>query len=214
MESATLEKYAVYPYSPHNRTLFPADILERFYDDLEAQSCADIGGTTLLREILHEGPMSKAEFVAFLESCILCIFVDQVNNKYAGFGWVTDIVETETHLRGFGAFVFNREYWRPEHSLEYGKIFVAQLFNWFHFDQLWALTPEPNRLSRLWSTRLGFKYLPMNLPGFTTYHGERVDAKVCYCNRDEFNAKWKLDGKGEAATNAGSESAALSEETS
>jgi len=191
-----LAKYTVYPYSPHNRKLFPEDILERFYDDLEAQSCEDIGGTTLLRELLHENPMTKNEFVDFLNTCVLCIFVDQPQNKYAGFGWVTDVVQTETHLRGFGAFVFHREYWNQQDSLEYGKIFVWQLFNCFGFDQLWAITPEPNRLSRLWSTRLGFKYLPVSLPGFTTYHGERCDAKVCFCNRDEFNAKWGLDGDG------------------
>jgi hypothetical protein len=198
---AVKHKEAVFPWNAVNQKLFPEDMLGMIYDDLRSQSCADIGGTDLLREILHESDMNREEFIDFLENCILLIFVDLESNRYVGFGYVTDITRTETHLRGFGGYCFHRKHWNIKESLIYGKLFVAQLFNYFGFDQLWGLSPVSNRQSRLWLTRLGCKYLDCKLPGFTTYHGKRDDTMVCYVNKDEFNKKWGFDDNPEAPVN-------------
>lgn len=191
--TAIQQREAVVPYRI-NKDLLPSDLLPRIYDDLQAQN--------LLPELLHEEHMEKDAFVQFLEKDVmLSVFIDLHENRYTGLGWLTDIAQTSTHLRAFGAYCFLRGYWDMKTSLIYGKLLVSQWFNpelfgipYPRLDLLCGLTPRPNRLSRLWSTRIGMKYVAV-LPGFTTYHGERVDAMICQMTRDEFNTKWGIDGK-------------------
>lgn len=182
-------KECVFPYQL-NKTLLPSDILPRIYDDLVAED--------LLRELLHEQRMEKAAFVDFLESIPLSIFVDLQENRYVGLAWMADMSETETHHRAFGAYCFFKRYWDMKTSLLYGRICVAQWFNPQLFglpfrgiDLLLGMTPKPNRLSRIWSTRLGLKYVAV-LPGFTSYHGKPADGMICQVTREDFNKKWGI----------------------
>lgn len=179
----------VFPYSI-NRDLLPADFLVRLYDDLLLDGVA--------AQLFHEVLPDKQAFVEFVErECILSVFIDLARNQYDGVAWLTQICETDTLRRGCGSFAFFRRAWDPALTRLYGRLCLEQWFHYFGFDLIWGQTPKPNRLARVFCTRLGFKYVA-EIPDFTTYGGKTVAACICTMTRKEFE-----DGKGSGQEGVG-----------
>lgn len=181
---------AVIPYQL-NKDLLPPDIVARIYDHFSGQN--------LLPELCHERATTRDEFVEFIEKqTIASIMVNLAQNRYAGIAWLSQIADLDSHTRAIGAYCFLREYWNRRDSMIYGKLCLSQWFFPREFgidsdglESLWGVTPEPNRLARLYSARLGFRYVAV-LPGFTSYHGYRCNGLVCRLERSEFEDRWKL----------------------
>lgn len=168
-----------------NTGVLPEDILHRIYRDMTAED--------LLCEFVHERHMGEEEFVKFLnDEAVPSVFVDTEENRYCGFAWLHEIADNDTHRRAFGAYCFFRKYWNRKDSLLFAKVCLAQWFSPESFgipmrpvDSLWGMTPRPNRLARLFASKLGFRYVA-SLPGITCYHGVRTDGLVCHLEREEF----------------------------
>lgn len=207
------ERYGMYPYA-WNKKLFPDNMLERLYYHLQE------GG--IYREVMHETELSKAEFVEFMgmyPHTLLSICVDIKTNEYHGFCWISDIVRTDSMLKGSGSFAFFRKYWNQKTTQTFGMIGCSQ---WFRFpwklliegiefdaqnmptdqgfDLIFGLTPKPNVLAQRFAQSLGFKYVA-TIPDFTSYHGETVDGLVATQTKEQFKeteakflAKGGLDG--------------------
>jgi hypothetical protein len=169
---------AVIPYAL-NKDLFPQDFLSDAYHDLLRDGVLD--------EVLHEQPMTEGQFVEFLggNDALLSVFVDVATNKYMGVAWISELAETPTLVRGWGAFAFFRKYWDPSLTGMLGRLFLEQVFEFYQLDLLMGLTPKPNRLARAYCSRLGLRYVA-NVPGFTTYHGKTVDALICMMTKEDW----------------------------
>lgn len=178
LDVASIRPAVVPWYSERER--FPENILNLLYRKLVAQG--------LDREVLHERAMMEEEFVEFASGeALTSIFLD-LGGHFAGFAWLTDVQESETLKKGVGAFAFFREYWNPRITEQFGSMCLGQWFNVVGMDLVYGITPTPNRLARRFCQRLGFEYTA-EIPGFTSYKGHTVGARVGTMTRKRFNEK-------------------------
>lgn len=182
--STTLTEQAirpmVVPYYAEKANL-PANILQIL--------CRKMANQGLDREVLHNQVMMEAALVEFLEKeALTSIFVD-MNGRFAGLAWLTNVEKCDTLSKGLGAFCFFREFWIPSVTRAYGEILLGHWFNILEMDLIYGITPVPNRLAQRYCRRLGFRYTPCPIPGFVSYHNETVDAVVCTMTRNEFNSR-------------------------
>lgn len=182
--SAVLEtvkvRPAVIPYYREKEN-FPPDILNRLYRKLEGQE--------LLSELLHNRAMFEQDFCKFLtEDALTSIFLDIESRAYVGLAWLDNIEECETLTKASASFCFFREYWNPSVTDSFGEIFLGHAFNILGLDCVYGITPKPNRLSRRYCTRMGFRYVA-TIPQFVSYHGQTVDGMVCVQTKTEFNSR-------------------------
>ena len=171
---------AVIPYFKEGDS-FPPNTLNLIYRKIVRQDLA--------KDLFHDRPdTTEEEFVEFLEKeTLTSIFMD-LNGHVAGLAWIDRIEPTEKVKRGCASVVVFREYWKPRVSTEFGRIFLGQAFNILDFDLIYGVTPEPNRLSRNYIARLGFQHVA-TVPGFCSYHGERVNARISILTKEQFNSK-------------------------
>ena len=163
-----------------NEERFEPEVLEHLYADMES--------VDLLREVFHERVLSLSEFVHFANTELFSLAVDVERNQIAGFGWLSDIAQPEGLLRGWAGLALLPHCWKPRISTELGRLCMASWFN-LGFDLILGLTPEPNRLARLWTAKMGMRYVA-TIPGYTSYHGKVVDGMVCKITREEFEARF------------------------
>lgn len=163
------------------RDWFPKDVMNLIFRKMVAQG--------LEKESIHGNPNIKEDaFVEFMENSITHIFVDQGLGKYAGMAWLTNVEESETVKKAEASVMVFKEYWIPQVTKAFGDIFLGQCFSILGFDLLYGITPKPNRLSRLYTTRLGFRQVA-TIPDFVSCHGQTVDAIISVIRREEFNAQ-------------------------
>lgn len=163
------------------RDWFPKNVMNLIFQKMKVQG--------LEKETIHGNPkITEEDFAEHMENSITHIFVDQANGKYAGMAWLTNVEESETIKKAEASVMFFKEYWIPQVTQAFGQIFLGQVFSILEFDVLYGITPKPNRLSRLYTTRLGFKQVA-TIPSFVSYHGRTVDAIVSVIRREEFNAQ-------------------------
>lgn len=176
--SAVLEsQIAVIPYFKE-RENFPPGVLSGIYRKFVEQG--------IDQQLLHNGGVGEEEFVRFAdEEALTYIFLD-LQGKYAGIAWLTNVEETDTLRKGLGAFAFFKEYWHPSVTHVYGTMCLSQWFNILDFSLIYGITPAPNRPARRYCKRLGFEY-SARIPGFVSYKGETVDAMVATLTRERFN---------------------------
>ncbi len=171
----------VVPYKPETQDWFDPGIKGQIFDDLKKQE--------LLDEIIHEKNITKGEFIQFLDGVLWSLFIDREKGRYIGLAWLNELADTVTHRRAFAGIVFFRDCWKPEVTSHYARI---QLSQWFYgyepsFDLICAMIPRENRLSRRFVTRFAFQKVA-ELPGFTSYHGQRTDAIVYQLEKE----RWEL----------------------
>lgn len=178
--SAVLEntpvRPAVIPYYKE-RDSFPPNVLNLIYRKMVAQG--------LGREALHGHSVTEEGFVEHMDAGLTSIFLD-LNGSFAGIAWLANVDEGETLRKAEASVMMFREYWQPQVSKAFGLICLSQFFNVLEMDMVYGITPVPNRLSRLFTTRLGFKQKAI-LPGFVSYKGQTVDAIYSAITRVEFN---------------------------
>lgn len=179
VEEALQDARVVHLAIPENRALFPDDFYERMYLKLKEED--------LLEEMLHEHKeTSLQDFLDFVNNSIITIFANPAKNVYYGMAWLAEPAETATLRRAWGGFVFLRDFWDPRITLPLGMQCLAEWFRSGLVDLVVGITPAPNRAAQRYSIRLGFKYTAQ-LPNFTTYRGQTVDAMICQMSRSEFD---------------------------
>lgn len=171
---------AVIPYYKE-RDSFPPEILRTIYRKLVAQG--------IIQDLCHDRiHTTEEEFVQYVDKDVLAhIFLD-LNGQIVGLAWLDKVDETDTLRKGCASVAFFREYWDPRISLVFGQMFLGQVFNILDFDLVYGVTPEPNRLSRLFCTRLGMTYSAV-LRNFVSYRGKTVNGLYCSITKAEFNSK-------------------------
>lgn len=179
MPSAQIQsQFSVVPYYKE-RDSFPPNVLALLYRKMVAQG--------IDKELLHNGSMLEEDFVRFADEQLTSIFLD-LTGKYVGLAWLTNVEETDTLLKGLGAFVFFREYWKPEITEHVGNICLSHWFNALGFSLIYGITPTKNRAAQRYCKRIGFEY-SAKIPGFVTYDGETCDAIIATMTNRQFNQK-------------------------
>ena len=180
IEPATA-KIAVVPYWIEKQQ-FDADILRKIYRRIVDEEL-DV-------EVFHDEPLSEDQFVEFIDSgeIMASIFVHLEAGRIAGLAWLDKVEETTAVKRAAASVVVFRDFWDTTTSIEFGRIFLGHTFNVLGLDVVYGITPEPNRLSRLYIARLGFEH-KATLPGFCSYKGQATDARISMITKDQFNSK-------------------------
>jgi RimJ/RimL family protein N-acetyltransferase len=176
---------AVIPYYREKDNL-PKDVLRLIYRRL----CAE----QLDRMLFHNKQVTEDEFVHFAEhDAVTSIFLDQTNGRYVGLAWLTNIEDCDTLRKGIGSFCFFRDYWSAPLTKVFGDICLSQWFALVEMTMIYGITPSVNRLAIRYCKRLGFNYLA-EIPGFVSYDGETVAAKICTLTRGQFEARLEAEG--------------------
>lgn len=174
----------VIPYYKE-RENFPPNVLNLIYRKL----CAE----NLDRLLFHNKSVTEEEFVKFAtDDALTSIFLDQGNGRIAGIAWLTNIEDCESLRKGIGSFAFLKDYWHPPITQVFGDICMSQWFTVVGLTLVYGITPKPNRMAQQYCKRLGFTYLPCDIPGFVSFNGETVDARVCTLTKTDFEKRIEL----------------------
>lgn len=180
LEERTIIRPAVIPYYKE-RDQFPPDLLRQLYRKMCAQG--------LDREVWHDRAMTEDEVVQYLDKDVLTsIWLDIASGQYVGFSYASNIEHTDTLQKCLVSVCVFKEYQDRRLTIPFGQIYLSQLFNVLGMTTVCQVTPEPNRMARLYCAQLGFKQVA-TIPQFLSYHGETVDAILGLMTRDEFNSK-------------------------
>ena len=161
-------------------------------DDMIAVAYLRMKAEGLIPVIFYEGDPGLRWFLDWFHrtdtvcyGCFLSPRVDTGENQtqLCGLLWVDTIITLASgHKKANSGVMFFRDYQKGNLPLQFGELVLDAVFSDLKIDVLWGTTPVPNRIAKLFTMRLGYKYLPP-CPMFCSWEGKVCDAAVCYLTK-------------------------------